>query len=66
MTLGCVLEVITSPPSAQMVRYASPKNAATASATPVDWTYANGERTHSNVVAITASGRVTKSQEFHR
>ena len=38
LTLGCLLEVTTSPPSAQMVRYASPKKAATASATPVDWT----------------------------
>src|SRR4029078_971462 len=55
-----------SPPIDQMVRYASPKNVATASATPGDWTYANGDRTQSNVDATTASGRTTRSQALQR
>lgn len=41
----------------QMVRYASPKKAATATATPVWATKANGELTHSRVLAATAPGR---------
>src|SRR6202042_2399297 len=48
------------------VRYASPKRAPTASATPGDWTEASGGRTQLSVVPATAPGRVPKSQEFHR
>ena len=56
LTSGRSLAANASPPSDQIVRYASPKNAATAGATPVDWCYANGERIQSSVVASTAMG----------